>query len=271
MNIDLWLSFRNSAITTSFGRKRGKQRFLLFAFFSISVPLVVTTVAVVTDYKIQTGLRYISANFIKLFYQKRWSKQYDIYFLFYSPNVELSTEIGVSSCALNIQNWMVQLYYFYGVVGVLLIINLMFFFCTVICLRERQKETKFAHRQCTATDSADLLRFKLFTRLFFIMGILWIFELISWLTVSLQLSAMIQLIFVVTDCLNALQGIALFFLFVWKPQTWRQLRKKWKNIFLFESQASLTGAPNTIKSSVKSSTKSSGSSCKASSPTEWTN
>jgi hypothetical protein len=69
------------------------------------------------------------------------------------------TKIGRESCALNVTDKFALLYYFYGVVGVLLIVNLMFFFCTVLCLRERQRETQFARRQCTAQSSdSDLLR-----------------------------------------------------------------------------------------------------------------
>jgi len=68
----------------------------------------------------------------------------------------ISTGIGSESCALSVTNKFAMLFSFYGVVGLLLIINLMFFFCTVLCLRERQKETKFAHRQSTAhTNTSD--------------------------------------------------------------------------------------------------------------------
>ncbi len=112
------------------------------------------------------------------------------------------------------------------------------------------------------------LRFRLFTRLFFVMGLLWVCEMLSFITTFLDLDPQIQTLFVFTDCLNALQGVAVFFIFVWKPQTFKQLKKKWIKALNLDSQASLIN-PYTIKTtSVKSSIKSSrSSSCKASSPT----
>jgi len=121
---------------------------------------------------------------------------------------------------------------------------------------------------CLCLNFCTLLtpRFRLFTRLFAIMGILWAFEFISWEMGFLNLNPKFQLIFLVTDCLNALQGVWIFVMFVWKPLTWKQLRKKYRKAFRLDSRTSLTG-PSTVKSSIKSNTKSGSVSSKTLSPT----
>lgn len=175
----------------------------------------------------------------------------------------IGTGLGFEACTLTLHNKMAQLYYFYSCVGILLFVNVGFFCCTVMCLRARQRETEVAHNQSTAAKAkgesdmerlvnltfivshhqhfmipffwdfsrlicctSNVNRFQLFTRLFFIMGVLWIFELVSWICELANVSENLKQMFVFTDCLNALQGAFIFILFVWKRRIGKQLSKK---------------------------------------------
>jgi len=108
-------------------------------------------------------------------------------------------------------------------------------------------------------------------------------QVISWLCEFLDVSENIKMIFVFTDCLNALQGIAVFIMFIWKRQTWKQLKKKFKTTFGIRGKRPLSrpgynctmssngnGASkstSSVKSSHLSSTKSIDSSLMSSAPT----
>lgn len=65
-------------------------------------------------------------------------------------------------------------------------------------------------------------RFIVYLKLFIIMGINWITEIISW---SLENEKM-YIIWYITDCINALQGVSIFFIFVCKKRVLILLNKK---------------------------------------------
>ncbi|CAL8122614.1 unnamed protein product [Orchesella dallaii] len=260
MNLDMFLSFRSSAIARGFEQSRGKRRFLEFTAFSIGFPTAITLLVLAVDSSYSDEPNIEGGSF--------WTLS--------------KTGIGESSCVIELGNKMAQLHYFYGFVGTLLLVNLVIFICTLISLRNRERETRLAKRQSTSNYDYD--RLQLFTRLFLIMGILWIFEVISWLfEVSNVMSDNMKLIFVFTDSLNALQGIAVFIMFIWKRQTWKQLKKKFKATFgkrgkrplsrpsynctVSSNSHGATKSTSSVKSSHLSSTKSIDSSLMSSAPT----
>lgn len=57
-----------------------------------------------------------------------------------------------------------------------------------------------------------LIRFGLYLRLFIVMGVTWMAEVLSW---ALDLPEEYSFF---TDILNSLHGFFIFFLFVWKPK-----------------------------------------------------
>jgi len=72
-------------------------------------------------------------------------------------------------------------------------------------------------------------------KLFVVMGVLWIFEAMSWATALLnpQQSHLINNFFLPTDILNTAQGIAIFVIFTCKPNTCRQLDAQFKKFSVF--------------------------------------
>ncbi|ODN00285.1 G-protein coupled receptor Mth2 [Orchesella cincta] len=125
-----------------------------------------------------------------------------------------------------------KLPYFYGPVGLLLTINSIFFVCTIYSLHKLQNDTKFATRQSSRQEKK---RFLLFMKLFVVMGVTWIFDVISWAAEQLNPGErhFIRKIFVPTDLLIALQGVAIFVIFTCKPNTCRQLEAQFKKFSLY--------------------------------------
>lgn len=67
--------------------------------------------------------------------------------------------------------------------------------------------------------NVERTRFLLYLRLFVIMGVPWIMEIMSWYWPRSWFSHAF-------DILNSLQGIIIFFLFVWKPKIRKSIVKK---------------------------------------------
>ena len=78
-----------------------------------------------------------------------------------------------------------------------------------LCLKISNFLTKFV-----------IYRFKIIVSLFFIMGVSWVTEMITFaLNVPFEIT-------VVPDILNILTGVYVFIIFVWKPSVWNLLKKK---------------------------------------------
>ncbi|KYB26825.1 G-protein coupled receptor Mth-like Protein [Tribolium castaneum] len=98
-----------------------------------------------------------------------------------------------------------QFLYFYTPMAVLLCLNLLYYGSTIATLWRSLK---------TVDEKKDkVLKYRLLlcVKLFFIMGISWIFELLS---AAFQESNPLQVIWHVTDVLNTLQGILIFLILV---------------------------------------------------------
>jgi len=78
-----------------------------------------------------------------------------------------------------------------------------------------------------------LSRFVLFMKIFIVMGVLWIFEVISWIVEVYSGNENIKNAFIPFDIINALQGLWIFIIFTCKPNTCRQLEGKFKKLSVF--------------------------------------
>nr|XP_023015694.1 probable G-protein coupled receptor Mth-like 10 [Leptinotarsa decemlineata] len=106
--------------------------------------------------------------------------------------------IGQVSCWFESENG--RFIYFYGPMVVLLLVNIILFLWTTIVLWTHSKN-------CSKTKILKY-RLKMYVKLFFIMGITWIFEVISALLENYKW------IWYITDALNALQGLIIFLILV---------------------------------------------------------
>lgn len=119
--------------------------------------------------------------------------------------------------------------YFYIPIGLLLLVNLTLFIITAIKISRYQQE--LALRRLARNQHSDREDQRLFRRikrtflvclvLFFLMGLNWIMELISWWAGPLDWSAF--------DLVNALQGVLVFGLFVLRKPArdfvWHRIQK----------------------------------------------
>lgn len=121
--------------------------------------------------------------------------------------------------------------YFYVPVGLLLLANMILFVITAVNINRYQQQ--LALRRLARDDSSDRLEQRLFRRLkrtflvclvlFFLMGLNWIMELISWWIGADQLD------WSAFDLVNALQGVLIFGLFVLRKPirdfVWHRIQK----------------------------------------------
>lgn len=66
----------------------------------------------------------------------------------------------------------------------------------------------------------------LFVKLFFIVGILWVFEIIAWASSGTHIPIYWQIM----DTMNCLQPVAVFFVFIFKYETINSLAEKYPSI-----------------------------------------
>jgi G protein-coupled receptor Mth (Methuselah protein) len=99
-----------------------------------------------------------------------------------------------------------QFVYFYAPMGLLLCLNIIYYACTIAVL----------WRKLTNVDEkkSKVLKYRLLlcVKLFFIMGISWVFELVS--AAFQDVNPTLQIFWYVTDGINTLQGILIFLVLV---------------------------------------------------------
>ena len=72
----------------------------------------------------------------------------------------------------------------------------------------------------------------LYTKLFFVLGLLWIFEVLSGVlmqaNITFKYGSFFYIFFKITDALNLLRGFFLLLIFVCKRSVWRKIEAEWK-------------------------------------------
>ncbi|XP_022197953.2 G-protein coupled receptor Mth2 isoform X2 [Nilaparvata lugens] len=128
--------------------------------------------------------------------------------------------------------------YFYGPMASILVANLFFFMTTINKILKISKETRvLTHDGNKRHDEKEKQRYMLYFKLFLVMGITWVSEVVSFHFGSRQSS----FVWIVTDVCNTLQGIPIFFIFVWKKKTLRLLNDRFcPSIRLMDASQSST-------------------------------
>lgn len=139
--------------------------------------------------------------------------------------------MGRNRCWIN-SNMMTELTFVFGPVSALLIFNIAFYTITAYKIHAVQNQSQIKgdnvrHVRVNAEkmrfensnhDSKPLthilcFRFLLYLRLFVIMGVTWLFEIISWV-----FDEKLTWILYIVDILNCLQGLIIFMFFIWQPK-----------------------------------------------------
>lgn len=140
----------------------------------------------------------------------------------------------------------IEFFYVYLPITLVLVFNTFFYSITAYKIYRVQKETSIFRQGDSGrhskidSDKARLVdeslkarftskcfnRFFLYLRLFIVMGVTWIVEIVSWAFTD---SEFLHLV----DIFNCLQGIIIFVLFVWKPKVKKMIRRRWAQSWKF--------------------------------------
>lgn len=162
-----------------------KQWYLLYCVYAYGIPLIIILIAVIAHH---------------------------------APGDHIKPRIGEYACWFSDRDatWA----YFYGPIAFLLIINVILFVWTVKKLWKDMKG-------CNNSVKIKSMKYKclLYIKLFFIMGLSWIFEVVSFAFQNQQ--NFLDYIWLVTDFINALQGVLIFLILVaFRKRALRGLAKR---------------------------------------------
>ncbi|KAI4486243.1 hypothetical protein M0802_012437 [Mischocyttarus mexicanus] len=201
MCFDIWWTFGGSRGSTSTRRRGHRKRFLLYCAYAWGLACLITVIVILVDY-------------IK----------------FLPPY--LTPAVGLGSCWFTSgSNLHGELMFFIGPVTFLLIINIIFFVITSInCSKVKAEIDKVIADPSDARNKryqADRVRLMMNIKLFIVMGISWILEIISYFINNYAKDwKWREEFFYLPDTFNCLQGLAIFFLFVLKKRVYYALRKR---------------------------------------------
>jgi G protein-coupled receptor Mth (Methuselah protein) len=180
MCYDLWSAFKVGMTS----RGSDKKRFLFYCLYAFGVPILFIFIVYIID----------STEFIPKDYRP---------------------EIGLFRCYIKTST-LAESIYVYIPISIILLINIALYSITAMTIYRVQKETAVIRRGDSQTHSkmeSDRNKFTLYLRLFVLMGVTWTMEAISF-----YLGKDHEAVFYITDILNCIQGVIIFFMFVWKPK-----------------------------------------------------
>ncbi|XP_018567325.1 probable G-protein coupled receptor Mth-like 10 isoform X11 [Anoplophora glabripennis] len=208
MCLDMWFAFRGMR---GFNGRRlaEKKRFLMYFAYAVGVP---------------------SLHILVVFLINKFGNNESDYF----PG------IGYEKCFL--RDGLPNLLYFYGPMAILITVNVTLFILTAVKIQRVKKETSMLKQSDSKRHSYEddkqnitehvnkktntLYRFNLYVKLLFAMGINWTMEVISW-AIEWRTKDIPSYIWYLTDFCNAMYGVFIFFIFVFKKKIWRSLKKRY--------------------------------------------
>ncbi|GAB6030801.1 hypothetical protein CHUAL_007648 [Chamberlinius hualienensis] len=107
--------------------------------------------------------------------------------------------------------------FIHGPIATILLINLVFFVLTIWNIRAAGKGSKILNK------NINKKLFQVFVKLFVVMGILWLADIGASFVGESE-----EPYFYAFSVLNALQGVALFLIYVCKKSTWNQIKKRYR-------------------------------------------
>jgi len=186
MSFDIWWGLRGWSGNTGGIKHHTARQFIRYSVYAWGSPLIITGVAIILDFV--PGI----------------------------PDSVIKPKYGQRKCWLDDDSALAA--YFYGPIGVLLLVNLIFFILTSWTLYIATKVSKHAIHQSTTTHKK---RYLVYLKLFLVMGVIWNFEIISWKVGPPNM-------WLATDIINALQGLLVFIIVICKRKTFNQINQTLK-------------------------------------------
>ncbi|XP_015189497.1 PREDICTED: G-protein coupled receptor Mth2 [Polistes dominula] len=201
MCFDIWWTFGGTRGSTSTRRRGHRKRFLLYCLYAWGLACLMTVIVIVVDHT------HILPNY-------------------------LTPGIGLGSCWFNHGKYVyAEIVFFIGPVTLQLIINILFFVVTSInCNKVKAEIDRVIADPSDVRNKryqADRIRLMMNIKLFIVMGISWILEIISYFMNKYARDwKWREDFFYFSDLYNCLQGLAIFVLFVLKKRVYYALRKR---------------------------------------------
>lgn len=181
MCFDIWWTLKSMRPVAESG-ERSRFRFKMYSLYSWGCPLLISIASLIVQ-ELPDDLGVIKPNYGK---SKCW----------FDKNISL---------------WA----YFYGFVLTLVVANIIFF-CQVAYILVMAQNDPILQR----TRQQNRERMWLYVKLFLVMGITWIAEVVSWQEGTCEA-------WVFTDVINSLQGFSIFIIFICKKNMLKKIRSKW--------------------------------------------
>ncbi|XP_018567276.1 uncharacterized protein LOC108907922 [Anoplophora glabripennis] len=153
-----------------------------------------------------------------------------IFNTFGDPNSPYYPGVGRSKCFLE-DGLRSTFAYFYGPITVIIGLNIILFILTAIKIHKIKKDT-IGFQHCTKRSSYeyDKQKFHLYLKLLLAMGINWSLEIVSWAVEMRQAErdphADTFFIWYISDFCNAIYGLIIFLIFVYRKEVWRSFKKR---------------------------------------------
>ncbi|XP_071446816.1 G-protein coupled receptor Mth2-like [Hetaerina americana] len=188
MCIDMFIAFSGMRMMAGSAQERERKKFMMYAAYSWGIPLVILAISLYTEFGPV-------------------------------PDYILKPEFR-ETCWFNSDSSRIA--YFIAPVGVIIACNIVLFVLTALKIYRLKRETRVLKKGDSRRHQQDgddnNQRFKLYLKLFIVMGVNWALEIISWIVGG-------DCYWIPFDLLNTMQGLFVFFIFVWKVKIRRKLAK----------------------------------------------
>ncbi|XP_073843040.1 G-protein coupled receptor Mth2-like isoform X2 [Musca autumnalis] len=192
ISFDLWQNFRLTG-SMRFGQRK---RFCLYSIYAWGIPACLTLIVI--------ALQNSSIDDL------------------YKPG------IGDDYCWLKTNDWSAMMYFF-GINLIIVLIDIIFFSMTYYKITVMQRDIDKIIRNDTNEGRHQLRthknNFGLFLRLFLIMGVSWLLDIVSYIETIVN-PGVINPIYYVSDFMNAILGLSIFVCFVLKPKVLSLIKKR---------------------------------------------
>ncbi|XP_031355939.1 G-protein coupled receptor Mth2-like isoform X2 [Photinus pyralis] len=224
MSIDIWWAFSGLRGFSGSRKEAERKRFILYCGYAWGVSLLLTTIVI--------GFT-VSENVEK--------------------NVWYNPGMGDGQCWF--RDGVPTLLYFYVPMATIIVVNITLFAVTACKIKRVQQDTAMLRKDESKKHSYenDKQRFNLYLKLMLAMGVNWAMEIVSWI-VDWQIGRVPPPVWYLTDFCNALYGVFVFFIFVFKRNIWKLLKRRYYMIMgkphLARSMTQTAYSPRTTGSSL---------------------
>ncbi|KAB0797182.1 hypothetical protein PPYR_08176 [Photinus pyralis] len=206
MCFDIWWTFGSMRVDGINQKKRERKRFLWYCLYSWTIPLVITLSAF-TVQEFKSSL---------------------------PESMEpLAPALGDFSCFFEEStNLVAFLVWFMLPIAIVCVCNTFFFVKTIMyCYKvkneiEKMMDSNLSKNECNKILIADKERLRMVVRLLLVMGIPWMFEAISGACIPPDAGGPLEVVEIIFDSINVLQGFFIFCVFVLKMKFLKALKRR---------------------------------------------